>query len=292
MSVRSMTGFGAASREVGGFAVRVEVRSVNNRGLSVSVRAPSLLDAHTAALESAVKRHAARGTVSVAISLSRTRAAAPSRIARAVVADYAAQAVAAATDLALAPPTLGDLLRLPGALEDAPATEISADELALVVATVDAALAEMIAMRDREGAALDAELRTLLDQLEAAAGRVETLTPAAVATQRDRLRERLAQLLAPGQGVPEELIAREVAVLADRSDVAEEVARLRSHVAQTREALTQGGPVGRRLDFLGQEFGRETNTIGSKCQDTEITRLVVEMKVVVERLKEQAANLE
>lgn len=292
MSVRSMTGFGAASREVGGSAVRVEVRSVNNRGLSVSVRAPSLLDAHTAALEAAVKRHAARGTVSVAVSLSRTRSAAPSRIARAVVADYAAQAVAAATDLALAPPTLGDLLRLPGALEDAPATEIFADELALVVATVDAALAEMIAMRDREGAALDAELRTLLDQLEAAAGRVETLTPAAVATQRDRLRERLAQLLAPGQGVPEELIAREVAVLADRSDVAEEVARLRSHVAQTREALTQGGPVGRRLDFLGQEFGRETNTIGSKCQDTEITRLVVEMKVVVERLKEQAANLE
>ena len=92
--------------------------------------------------------------------------------------------------------------------------------------------------------------------------------------------------------IPDDLIAREIAVLADRTDVAEEVARLRSHVIQWREALDQGGAVGRRLDFLTQELGREANTVGSKCQDAETTRIVVEMKVAVERLKEQAANLE
>jgi uncharacterized protein (TIGR00255 family) len=92
--------------------------------------------------------------------------------------------------------------------------------------------------------------------------------------------------------VPQELLAREIAVLADRTDVAEEVARLRSHVAQAREALAQGGAVGRRLDFLSQEMGRETNTIGSKSQDVEIGRAVVAMKVAVERFKEQVANLE
>ena len=144
MTARSMTGFGAASREAAGFSVRVEIRSVNNRGLNVNVRAPSLLDAHTAAVEAAVRRHVARGTVSVSISLSRARTAAPSWIARAVVADYAAQALSTAADLQLVPPTLGDLLRLPGALEEAPAAEISADELALVLGTVDDAAAEVV----------------------------------------------------------------------------------------------------------------------------------------------------
>ncbi|MCE9637170.1 MAG: YicC family protein [Planctomycetes bacterium] len=291
-SVRSMTGFGAASRETGGFAVRVEARSVNNRGLTISVRAPSFLDAQSAAIEAGVKRRCSRGTVAVAISIQRARNAAPSRIASAVVADYAEQASILAEELGMHPPSLGDLLRLPGALEDAPAADATEAELATVVEAVDAALDEMIVMRDREGASLAAELRSLVAQLEDAAGRVEARAPAAVLVQRDKLRERLSQLLVPGQTIPDDLIAREIAVLADRTDVAEEVARLRSHVSQWREALDQGGAVGRRLDFLTQELGREANTVGSKCQDAETTRIVVEMKVAVERLKEQTANLE
>jgi uncharacterized protein (TIGR00255 family) len=292
MTVRSMTGFGAASREATGLSVRAEAKSVNNRGLSVNVRGPSALDAHAAAFEAVVKRHVVRGTVSVSLSIGRTRGAAPSRIARAVLVDYADQASAIAEELGLDPPSLGDLMRLPGVLEDAPAVAYADDEVTLVASAIDAACAEMVAMREREGATLEAELRSFADQIERFAGTVEARCPAAVAAQRDRLRERLAEILAPGQDVPEETVAREIAVLADRTDVAEEVQRLRSHVAQWRDALTQGGPVGRRLDFLAQELGRETNTIGSKAQDAEITRTVVDMKVVVERLKEQAANLE
>lgn len=292
MAVRSMTGFGAASREAEGLSVRAEARSVNHRGLSISLRAPGWIDAQSGAIEAAVKRHCARGTVTLALTIARTRAAAPSRLARAVVLDYADQASALAEELGVAAPTLGDLIRLPGALEDAPQAEPTPSELALVVGAADAALADMVAMREREGAALDAELRTLIAQLEAAAARIEERSPVSVAAQQTKLKERLAQLLAPGQGVPDDLLAREIAVLADRTDVAEEVARLRSHAAQGREALDQGGPVGRRLDFLAQELGREANTIGSKCQDAEMTRVVVEMKVALERLKEQAANLE
>jgi uncharacterized protein (TIGR00255 family) len=130
-----------------------------------------------------------------------------------------------------------------------------------------------------------------VDEVERLAGVVASRVPEAVAAAHERLKERLAALLGD-TAVPAELVAREIAVLADKSDVAEEVARLASHVAQWRAALAEGGPVGRRLDFLAQEMGRESNTIGSKSQDETIARAVVDMKVAVERLKEQAANVE
>lgn len=292
MPARSMTGFGAAEREAAGVRARAEARSVNHRSLDIKLRLPSALDARSSAFEAAVRRRVVRGTVTVSVVMERTRTGAPSRIARAVVADYARQAAEVADECGIDPPTLGDLLRLPGALEDAPAQGVSAEEAAVAEDAADAALADMVAMRDREGAALGVELHALVDQLEAAAAHVESRSPESVAAQRDRLKERLAVLLAPGQSMSDDVIAREIAILADRTDIAEEVARLRSHVAQWREALDTGGAVGRRLDFLTQELGRETNTIGSKCQDAEMTRTVVDMKVVVERLKEQAANLE
>lgn len=292
MSVRSMTGFGAASREAPGITVRAEVKSVNNRGLSVTVRCPAFAEPHSAAFEAVVRRHAVRGTVNVSLTIGRTRGAAPVRIAREVVADYAEQTAAVARETGLGAPSLAEILRLPGALEEAPARGLGDDEAAIAAAAVDQACTELVAMRDREGAALEGELRGIVAQIAEFASRVESRSPAAVLAQRDRLRERVSQLLASGQTVPEDLVAREIALLADRTDVAEEVARLRSHIAQWNAALDEGGPVGRRLDFLTQEFGRETNTIGSKCQDAEIARLVVEAKVAVERLREQAANLE
>ena len=291
-SVRSMTGFGAASREASGLSVRAEARSVNHRGLSFSLRAPAWVDARSSQIEAAVKRHCTRGTVSVSLNVQRTRGAAPSKVNAAVMLDYADQTSQVSEELGLHGPTLGDLLRLPGVLEEAPAAEATDEEFLIVLEAADAALAEIAAMREREGAVLETELRSLVAQVETAAAQVEARSPAAVIAHRERMRERLDQLLAPGDAVPDELIAREIAVLADRTDVAEEVQRLRSHAQQWRETLDQGGPVGRRLDFLTQELGRETNTIGSKGQDADITRLVVDMKVVVERLKEQAANLE
>lgn len=289
-----MTGFGAASREADGLAVRAEVRSVNHRGLAVSLRVPASLDAHTAALEAPVRTRLTRGSVSVSLHADRRRASAPARLQRSVIEDYLRQAdaIAEAIEVPVEPPTFGDVLRLPGVFEDAPAQAPTEAEVALLAAAVDAACDALVGMREREGAALAAELGALVDEIEACAARVAERVPAAVAAQHQRLRERLAQILAPGQAVPEELVAREIAVLADRTDVAEEVSRLRSHAAQVREALAAGGPVGRRLDFLAQELAREANTTGSKCQDAEIARIVVDLKVLVERFKEQAANVE
>ncbi|MCG3134461.1 MAG: hypothetical protein HMLKMBBP_01767 [Planctomycetes bacterium] len=292
MPVRSMTGFGAAAREGAGVEVRAEVRTVNHRSLAVAVRSPGWTEGATAAVEAAAKRRMSRGSVSVHLTVSRTGPAAPARIQADVFADYLLQLDEAMSRVRTLPVTAGDILRLPGVVTESSPDALSEAEAAVIAEAADAALAEAVTMREREGAALAAELRGILDEIERGAAEAEALAPAAVLAARDRMRERVAQLLAPGQTIPEELIARETALLADKADVAEEIARLRSHVAQARSALGEDGAVGRRLDFLTQEFGREVNTIGSKSQDVAIARLVVSMKVAVERLKEQAANLE
>jgi uncharacterized protein (TIGR00255 family) len=287
--VRSMTGFGAARRETPGAVAQVEARSVNNRHLTVAIRAPSAFDARQSELEAFVRSKLQRGSVSVTISVKARRDVAPGRINAAVVEDYARQLAAAG--LPTSPVVIAQLLRLPGVVEEAPPAALGDEEFALVRDAVDAALAGLVEMREREGTALAADLEGGIAEIERLAGAVKARVPEVLKAAHERLKERLAVLLAD-TAVPEDLVAREVAVLADRSDVAEEIARLASHVAQWREALREGGPIGRRLDFLAQELGREANTVGSKSQDPELARAVVDMKVAIERLKEQAANVE
>ena len=288
-AVRSMTGFGAARREAADVVAQVEARSVNNRHLSVSIRGPAAFDAKQPELEALVRARLQRGTVTVTISVRARRGAAPSRINAAVVEDYVRQL--SASGLPTSPEVIAQILRLPGVLEDAPQDAFGDAELALARDALDAAIAELIEMRGREGATLAAELDAGAADVERLTAVVASRVPDALKTAHDRLKERLAALLGDAE-VPAELVAREIAVLADRSDVAEELARLASHVAQWRGALAEGGPIGRRLDFLAQELGREANTIGSKSQDETIARAVVDMKVAIERLKEQAANVE
>jgi uncharacterized protein (TIGR00255 family) len=288
-TVRSMTGFGAARRDAGGVVAEVEARSVNNRHLAVSIRAPSAFDARQPEIEALVRTKLQRGSVNVSISVRSHRKCAPGRIVAGVVEDYLRQLADAG--LPAPPEVVGDLLRLPGAVEDAEDAGLTDAEFEAAAQACEAALVALVSMREREGAALATELTAGIDDVARLAAAVEARVPEAVRAAQERLKERLAALLGDA-AVPAELVAREVAVLADRSDVAEEVARLASHVAQWREALASGGPIGRRLDFLAQEMGREVNTIGSKSQDTEIARAVVDLKVAVERLKEQAANVE
>jgi uncharacterized protein (TIGR00255 family) len=288
-AVRSMTGFGGARRESAGAVAEVEARSVNNRHLVVSLRAPAAYEARHAELETLVRSKLQRGTVNVTIAIRSRREAAPARIDSEVVADYLRQLEDAG--LPTSAEVVGQVLRLPGAVEEASAREADEEEIVLVGATVAAALDALVAMREREGEALATELASGIAEVERLADAVARRSPQAVAAAHERLKERIALLVAD-VSVPPELLAREVAVLADRTDVAEEVARLCSHVAQWREALESGGAIGRRLDFLAQELGREANTIGSKSQDAEIARAVIDMKVAIERLKEQGANVE
>jgi uncharacterized protein (TIGR00255 family) len=288
-----MTGFGAAEVDRDGLNVRVELRSVNNRHLKLATRLPGLLEAQAPRLEGLVRARLDRGSVTLAVHLRRTREGAPARIVEPVLVDYAEQLTRIADATGLPRPSgIDALLRLPGALEECAARALDDAEVAIVDEALETALVGLMEMRDREGASLAAELEDQLRALERWAARVEERVPELVTAYRDRLRERLALLLDRPDPVPEELLAREVALLADKTDVEEELARLRTHVAAWRASLASGGPIGRRLDFISQEMGRETNTIGSKVANADVAQYVVELKLCVERLKEQAANVE
>ena len=291
--VRSMTGFGRSAVARDGVDVRVEARSVNARHLKVTTRGPALLDAHQAALETLVRERVERGTVTLSIGLTRARGAAPASIDGAVLADYARQARDAArhAGLEVTEPSLDTLLRLPGVLGEPTEAALDDAEQAVLRDALAGALDALLEMRRREGEELRGVLVAGAQRIEQLAGRIEARVPVALDEHRTRLRERLTALL-DGVDVPEETVAREAAVLSERTDVAEELDRLRSHAAQWRDALVAGGAVGRRLDFLAQELGREANTIGSKTGDAEIRDAVIELKLEIDRLKEQAANVE
>lgn len=287
---RSMTGHGRAVAEASGRRVTVEVRAVNHRFFDVKLRAPPLDPAVEDRITQAIRKRAERGSFSVTIRDDALGGGGGVRV------DLAhARSVAGALDELRAalgleePVTLALVAAQPGVLQTG---EPSHDPEA-ILAALDAALEELVAMRRREGAALGADLRARLDRLEALAREVEELAAAAPDEWRRRLEERLARLLQPtGMTLDEQRLAQEVAVLADRLDVTEELVRLRSHLEQARALVAEDAPVGRRLDFLVQELGREINTIGSKSQSAEIARRVVEAKAELERIREQVQNVE
>jgi len=295
--IRSMTGFGRASFRVGNVPYDVEVRSVNHRYLDTRVRLPRPL----AALESAVRERAARvfarGKVDINVVVPEGGAPRPMlEIDLDTARTYAEVALALCrTEGVEGPLEVGTLLALPGVVrfEDAklPTEEV---ERALRDA-VDEALRAAEAMRAAEGAALE---RELLERIESVSELVESLVERADTVQsavRDRLRRRAAQLAQETALVDDARLHQEIVIAADRMDVTEEIVRLRSHVAQFRDIVAAGGPgkpVGRRLDFLMQELGREVNTIGSKGGDAPIAHQVVELKTQLERIREQVQNVE
>ena len=297
-SLMSMTGFareGGASAD--GAAFVWELRSVNGRGLDLRLRLPPGQDALEPVLREAAARRLKRGNVSANLSLKREERPR-------LVADRAA--LDQALDLALAlaaripgaaPPRAEALLALPGVMRaEAPAAEEAGEEArrAELAAAFARALAGLVAARRAEGEALHRVLSALLDEIAAlheAAGREAAGQPQA---QRARLTEQIAALLGEtgAARVPEERLAQEVAILAQRSDVREELDRLGAHVEAARGLLRAGDGVGRKLDFLVQEFMREANTLCSKSASVALTRVGLDLKAAIERLREQAANVE
>ena len=296
----SMTGFGRGAARTdgpdGSAEATVEVRSVNGRGADVTVRLPRALAAREAEVAGIVRERLGRGTATVAVSVEQTAAAGALRVdaaaARAVAETLRALRTAAGLTADEAPITLDALVRppegLPRPLAAAPADE--ADAWPLVAAALADALGAFDAMRAAEGAALEADLRARLATLDGLADAVEARAPLRVDEARARLRDRLAEMLADTRLDPSRL-ETEIALLADRLDVSEEVVRLRSHLAQARTALDAPEAAGRRLGFLVQEILREVNTIGSKASDAEVAHLAVSMKEAVEQIREQAANV-
>ncbi len=291
--IRSMTGYGRGQAALGAGSLTAELRTTNSRFLDIRVRLPRDFGVFEAALRATAARYFARGQVDVSV---RQRGPAVSGPEIVVDLEAAGRYVSAAEQLRERFPlegalTLSTLLDLPGvAQQQDPVLEESALAAALVQA-VEQACQEAAEMREREGAVLGTELRQRLGGLEAAVTEIEARAEEVKRSVRERLEKRLAAL-APELEVEPSRMAQEVVLYVDRMDITEETVRLRSHLAQFRETLGVTGPVGRKLEFLLQEIGREVNTIGSKAADAPISRHVVELKTELEKLREQVLNLE
>ena len=295
MSLMSMTGRGAAAAAGRLARVEVELSSVNRKQLDVDVGLPRFLAAYESRVLELVQSRLSRGRVTgdVRVTWAEAAQAAGAKVdlglARAAVG--ALRAAAKKLDL---PDDLkaSALLSLPGLV----ALEHGERDLEALWPTVrqalEAALAKLQAMRKKEGAALGRDLRARLGTLRKLVGEIAARAPGVAETYRANLRKRIAAALPGSDLAADERLLREVALFADKADVAEELVRLDSHFRQAADALQAGGVVGRALDFLVQEMGREINTIGSKANDAEIARRVVAAKAELERFREQVQNVE
>jgi len=290
--IRSMTGFGAGRAVQGGEEIDVEVRSVNHKYCEVKVRLPRELAALEVELVRAVKERLARGGVDVSVRRTAARGAVIPRVDLELAEAYAGAFEALRARLKLAGALgLGELLSAEGVvtLEERPA-DVEGARAAAAGALAEA-LDRLGAMRAQEGGALARDLAGRLGQVEQIVARVQRLAPQSVEQYRARLHERI-QEVARGFAPDPARLAQEVALFADRIDVAEEITRLQSHVAQMRTLMAGSDPAGRKMEFLVQELHREANTIGSKSQSAEIAGLVVELKAEIERMREQVQNVE
>jgi uncharacterized protein (TIGR00255 family) len=292
-ALHSMTGFGAASVDAAGLLVRVEVRAVYHRGLQVKVRASNELGALESEVEARVRAQLARGSVVVNVDVQRSGDVACQGLDVAAATRWTDSLRGLAVELGLeGRVTLELLVGLPGVVaDDARGTlELTEDQRAAVSSAIDAAIASLNEMRAREGQALARDLLDNAREVERLVELVRERMPEVVRAHHEALRARLAELI--GQSVPAADLAREAALIADRMDVGEELARLGSHLHQLRTLIAEGGQVGRKLDFLAQEFFREANTTGAKCNDAGVAHLVVDLKTHIERLREQVQNIE
>lgn len=287
-----MTGFGIAEGPARGGRLQVEIRTVNHKHLSVQMRLPADLQPFEGELREALRQRIERGHVSFSARWQE-EAERPSGVS--LNLDRAREIVGALRELKTA-------LGLPGEVDLAFVARqpevLAFGETAVTPATwaeiqpiVRTAVEAVLVMREREGQALAAELARQLAGIASHAQRVAARAPERVVVERDRLRKAVGELL-DGRGLDENRLAQEIALLADRIDISEELTRLDTHVAACLAALREQAPVGRKLGFLGQEMLREINTIGSKANDAAIAQAVIDMKGELEKFREQIENIE
>ena len=285
-----MTGAGFAAGPSEHGELRVEVRAVNGRGLSLKMRLPSVCGGYEAAIEELLRQQLQRGTVTVVVEREQQSASLPDPE---LVRRVATEMRQLAAELDLQPPTLAEVLFAAGASRgaDAPTSRPLPPQLAAVFR---AAMADLLRHRQADGEATLVAMQTALTQFETHLAFARERAPLLAERYRERLLQRVQEFVAAQapEAAPISDLVREVAIYADRVDVAEELQRLDTHLGEIRQVLAHGGEVGRKLEFLLQELLRETNTMGAKSPDTAMTHAVVGMKTCIDRLKEQAANLE
>jgi uncharacterized protein (TIGR00255 family) len=294
--MKSMTGYGHGETVAEGARVVIEIRSLNRKQAEVMLSVPGELEPLESRVRDVVNRVVARGRCDVRIAFEPPAGQAASRINRPLAAAFAAEWAAVAAELGLtgaaAVPSLELIARCPGVIQ-AETTGFDPDRAwPWVEAALTQALEAFDTMRRREGTALAADLSGRIDLLRGSLDRVAAVAPEVVTRYREQLLQRVRTALAEGIAPDDERLLKEVVLFADRCDISEEIARLRSHFEQFHDSARSPDAVGRKLDFLAQEMNREINTIGSKANDARIAAEVVAMKTELERFREQAQNIE
>ena len=295
--IKSMTGFASRSGANAPFSWGWELRSVNGRGLDLRLRVPDWVDGLEAGLRKRLGAVAARGNITCNLRLNREEGGGglevnEDQLHAVLQALQQIEARAMDAGVSLAPSKATDIATMRGVLEQASAEEDSAPLCKALLADFEAVLEDFDRMRAREGAAL-------ADVLSAQLTEVETLTSEAAGLLEERqadmatnLRTNLSRILDNADGAEPDRVAQELALIAVKSDITEEIDRLTAHVSAARELLSQGGAVGRKLDFLTQEFNREANTLCSKAQNNALTRVGLALKAVIDQMREQVQNVE
>ncbi|WP_103333603.1 YicC/YloC family endoribonuclease [Pseudotabrizicola formosa] len=295
----SMTGFAARKGQDAGYVWVWDIRSVNGKGLDLRLRLPDWVEALELAVRTQVQQALSRGNVSLSLKVAAEAAEAgpglqvnAAVLAAVLAAVQQVENAAMQAGVTLAQATAADVLAVRGVLDTASAEADTAPLRAALLADLPALLADFAAMRAAEGAALHAVISAQLDQIDA-------LTRAAIAeadlrrdAAADALRTALARVLDHAEGADEARVAQELALIAVKQDVTEELDRLTAHVAAARALLAESGPVGRKFDFLMQEFMREANTLCSKAQSLALTRIGLDLKTVIDQMREQVQNVE
>ena len=291
--IRSMTGYGRAVQTIDGREITVELRSVNNRYLDCTVKLPRMFSFAEDSVKNRVKAAVSRGKVDVYIGVNAVQTAdVQVAVNRPVLESYLAALRQIETEYGVRDDvTVMSLARLPDVFSVEKTQEDEQKLTQDILSVAEEAISRYNAMRETEGAALEADLRGRAATILERVALVEQRSPATVAEYRERLRQKMQEVL-QNTAIDEGRILQEAAIYADRIAVDEETVRLRSHLAQLGDMLTKGGAIGRKLDFLLQELNRETNTIGSKCNDLELSNIVVDMKAELEKIREQTPNIE
>lgn len=295
MPVSSMTGFARSQTQAAGMEIAWELRSVNGKGLDLRLRLPTGLDPSEAEIRRILSAAFSRGNLQAALSLQRTEAPLAFQLNETLLAELTRLSNQLVRNGHASMPTADGLLALRGVVEVAEREGVELDEAAAtaVLLSLHEAVAALAQARQAEGAALRAVLERRLDEIAALADAAEADPARRPDVIRDRLRMQVEDLVGASGGTlePERLYV-EAALLATRADIREELDRLHAHVEAARELLRAGGPVGRRLEFLSQEFNRESNTLCSKSNATSLTAIGLQLKVVVDQFREQVQNLE
>ena len=292
--ISSMTGYGEAQRSEEGHQYVLEIRSVNNRYFKASIKLPELFQYLEADIEKLLRTRLARGSLALALRLRNQTAGAAYEVNSRVLACYAKGLLAALPEGANATLDLATLATLPGVCQSPELDEsFRAKQASIVRELTSQALDHLIDMRHREGQSLYEDLVEHCAAVRTQLILVEKRAPVVLTEYHERLTSRVQMLIGNGRfDLDKDALAREVALYAERCDIAEEVVRLRAHLDHFMEICRTGEAVGRKLDFLAQEMLREANTIGSKSNDAQIGRAVVELKSIIDRIKEQVQNAE